>query len=510
MSKSESGIISRLAGQSGLVLLGNTFTLLVGFPFQIYLANKLGAHQFGVFGIFEVLAQTVGTLFSFGLGFTLVRYLPQHVRQGRHRHARHLLITVFTVTACAGIVAAAMVVIGNPVLLSWMPELRSYTGLFPLAAIMTWSGMMIWISQHALRAFFDMRYMIAMSSFLQLVVKVLIAILLLRLGWELAGYMVAVVVSATVALLGMLWGIHAHMKRLDRTDEAISPETRTSWLSYSRTMYGIYLLGIIGPPVERFLLAGVIDLASVGVLMAVRQLQIFLQVPLTIIATGVATLFVAAKAKNNLEEVKQLYYSATDWVCRLGFPLLFFLLFFGGDILAIYGPAFARDGQLPLMLLVGGQVLSLLAGPVDTMLNMLGHEKKMFRFSVVSNAIGFGCLLVLVPYWGLVGVAVGSILSMLYLNVAALRAIKKQFGINWWAARYARLVMPIGVLMGTLILIKLAGVVASASVLAALLFLSYGIFFGVYAWAGLSNEDREVLALLQEKIIMPAKRKGSD
>lgn len=509
MSKSEPGIVSRLAGQSGLVMLGNMFTLLVGFPFQIYLAHQLGAHQLGVFGIFEVLAQTVGALFSLGLGFTLVRYLPQHVGQGWNRHARHLLTTVFTVTACTGIVAAAMVVIGNPVLLSWMPELRAYAGLFPLAAIMTWAGMMIWISQHALRAFFDMRYMIAMSSFLQLVLKVLIAVVLLWRGWELMGYMVAVVVSATAALLGMLWGIHAHIKRLDRTAEAISSETRTSWLSYSRTMYGTYLLGIIGPPAERFLLAGVIDLASVGVLMAVRQLQIFLQVPLTIIATGVATLFVAAKARKDLHEIRQLYHTATDWVCRLGLPLLLFLLFFSGETLAIYGPAFARDGQWPLRLLVGGQVLSLLAGPVDTMLNMLGHEKKMFRFSVVSNAIGLGCLLVLVPYWGLVGVAVGSTLSMLYLNVAALRAIKKQFGINWWAARYARLMMPTGVLMGTLVLIKLAGAVASAWALAALLLLSYGIFFAVYAWAGLSNEDREVLALLQEKIMAPARRRGS-
>lgn len=509
MSNSGTGVVSRLAGQSGMVMLGNLFTLLVGFPFQVYLANKLGAHQLGVFGIFEVLAQTAGAVFSLGLGFTLVLYLPQHVGQGWHRHARNLLTTAFAVTACAGIVAAAMVAMGNPLLLAWMPELRPYVDLFPLAAIMTWTGMMIWISQHALRAFFDMRWMIAMSSFVQLLVKVLLAIVLLWLGWELKGYMLAVVVSAAVALTGMLLGIRAHVKRLERTTEAISRETKTSWLSYSRTMYGTYLLSIMSPPAERFLLAGVIDLASVGVLMAVRQLQMFLQVPLTIIATGVSTLLVAAKTGNNHHEVRQLYHTATDWGCRLGFPLLLFLLFFGGEILAIYGPAFARDGQLPLGLLVGGLVPGLMVGPVDTMLHTLGHERTLFRLSVVSHVIAFGCLLFLVPFLGLAGAVIGTTLSMLYLNLAALRTIKRKLGIPWWSVRYTRLMMPIGVLTGTLVMIKLIDVVASAWLLAALLPLSYGIFFGVYLSAGLTNEDREILSLLQGKILAPMQRTSS-
>lgn len=509
MSNSGTGIVSRLADQSGVVMLGNLFTLLVGFPFQVYLANKLGAHQLGVFGIFEVVAQTAAAVFGLGLGFTLVRYLPQHVGQGLHRHARNLLTTAFSVTACAGIVAAVLVAMGNRLLLAGMPELRPYVDLFPLAAIMTWLGMMIWISQHALRAFFDVRCMIAMSSFLQLLIKVLIAIALLWLGWELMGYMVAVVISAAVALTGMLLGIHAHVKRLSHTTESISRETKTSWLSYSRTMYGTYLLGIMSPPAERFLLAGMIDLASVGVLMAVRQLQMFLQVPLTIIATGVSALLVAAKTRNDIEEVGQLYHTATDWGCRLGFPLLLFLLFFGSETLAIYGPAFARDGQLPLTLLVGGLVISLMVGPVDTMLHMLGHERALFRLSVVSNVIALGCLLVLVPFLGLAGAVIGTTLSMLYLNFVALRTIKRELGIPWWSARYARLMIPIGFVMGALVMIKLAGVVTSVWLLVALLPLSYGIFFGVYACAGLSNEDREILALLQRKIMAPMRRTSS-
>lgn len=508
MSVNSRGIASRLASQSGLVMLGNIFTFVVGFPFQIYLARKLGAHQLGALGLFEVVALTIGPLFSFGLGFSLLRFVPQYIGQSQNHHVRRLVATVFASTMGTGFVAATMVIVSSPILLHLMPELHSYADLFPLAALMAFLGMMISISQQSLRAFFDMRNMIVMSSFLQLLIKVVITIALLGMGWALRGYMVAVVVSSTTALISMLWVIRFHVRRLKHTTEVVSSATKKSWLSYSQVMYGTYLLSVAGPFFERFLLASMIDLASVGVLLAIRQLQMFLQVPLTIISTGVAPMFVAAKAGDD-EAVKHTYYIATDWVCRLGLPLLFFMLFFGGEILAIYGSAFAMAGQFPLMLLVIAQILNLLTGPVGTMLEMIGHERKIFYFNVISNVIGFGCMLALVPFLGLVGIAVGAALSTLCFNVMTLLAMKKQLGINWWSARYARLVIPLGVVLFALALIKLTYTVAGAWMLAALLLLSYGIFFGVYACAGLSSEDREIVALLRGKIMPSTARDGS-
>lgn len=508
MSVLTHGIASRLVSQSGLVMLGNMFTLIVGFPFQIYIARKLGADQLGALGLFEVVALTIGPLFSFGLGFSLLRFVPLYAGQGQNRHVRRLVATVFGCTTCAGIVAAVMVMAGSPILLHLMPQLNLYSDLFPLAALMAFLGMLVSISQQALRAFFDMRNMIVMSSFVQLLIKVAITIFLLWLGWALTGYMIAVVVSSTVALIGMLWAIRAHVRRLESTTEDVSSDTRKSWWSYSRVMYGTYLLSVAGPFAERFLLAGLIDLASVGVLMAIRQLHMILQVPLTIITTGVAPMFVAAKARDNIEEVKHTYHIATDWACRLGLPLLIFLLFFGGEILAIYGPAFAKAGQFPLMLIVIAQIINLLTGPIGTMLEMLGFEKNVFRFNVISNAIIFGCLFALVSFLGLIGIAIGAALSSLYFNIATLFEMKKQLRINWWSARYVRLVMPIGSILFALAMIKLNCAVSGASMLAALLLLSYGIFFAVYACAGLSSEDREILSLLQEKIKSSFTRDG--
>jgi stage V sporulation protein B len=493
-------IIQRLAGQSGLIMLGNLFTLFVGFPFQIYLAKTLGAEQLGALGLFEAIAQTVGPLLGFGLGFTLVRFVPQQVELGQHRHVRMLMRQVYFLTTLCGIIGAVLVAVGGVLLLRWMPELVPYQDLFPLVGLMTLLGMLVGISQQALRAFFDIPHMVWISSFLQLSIKVAITIVLLWWGWALMGYLLAVVASAGVALLGMLWGVRKHLRRLAATQEEITPQTRKSWRAYASTMYGNTLLGIAAAPAERFLLAGTIDLASVGVLMAVRQLQAFPQVLLQVIITVIGPMFVAARTKGHQEEVEHIYHISTDWVCRLGFPLLVFLLVFGEQVLALYGAAFASAGRWPLFLLLLAQVVNLSCGPLGIMLNMLGHENRMLQLNTISNGIFFACLLLLVPFLGLLGVALGGLSSMLFLNLAAIHTMKRRLDIPWWSPRYQRLLLPLVVItLAALALSATSGVATAWSLVAALLGL-YLIFFMVYAMRGFSHEDREVYGLLLSRL----------
>ena len=60
--------------------------------------------------------------------------------------------------------------------------------------------------------------------------------------------------------------------------------------------------------------------------------------------------------------------------------------------------------------------------------------------------------------------------------------------------------MPIGVVLCVLLLVKFSGVdVGGPWRLVTLLFMSYAIFIGVYSCAGMSNQDREIIAILKGK-----------
>ena len=370
------GVASSLASRSGLILLGNLFMLITGIPLQIYLARTLGADQLGALGLFESIAQAAMFIFGFGLGFALVRFIPQHITLGQNQHVKKLLAKVFSMTLFGGIFAAILLTCSSHLLMSWVPKLLVYEHLFPFIGAMTVLGMLTGISKQALCAFLDIRFMVLVSSCLQITLKIFITVILLFWGMELMGYLLAVVLSAAFALAVMLWCLHGHIQRLGQTKEEVLNETRRNWWSYSRTMYADSLLDIAGAPAERFVLASLLNLASVGAVMVVRQLQSLPQVLLQIMVVAIAPMIVAANARNDMNEVKYLYQMATDWVCRLGFPLLIFLLVFGKEVLMLYGDTFAEMGRWPLLIMLAGQFVNLLTGPIGIMINMLGHEKK--------------------------------------------------------------------------------------------------------------------------------------
>ena len=492
MSDGSPAVASRLAGQSGLIMAGNAFTLLAGFPFQIYLARMLGAEQLGAFSLFDVIAQTVAAFAGLGLSYAMVRFIPEHAGSGQPRHVRQLLITAFSTTLLLGVCAGVAVAVLGARLADWLPELRPYLSLFPIAGAMALLAMLTGMSAQALRGFLDIRWMVFVASFLQLTLKIAIAVALLSLGWALRGYMIAVVASLLLAFGGMAWGLSRHLARLGHADDHVLPETRRMWWSYAYTMYASSLLGMAVVPVERFLIGGVLDLASLGIWTAVRMLQSLPQAFLQIVITVVAPMFVGAKGKDGSREVADLYRIGTDWVCRLAFPLLIFLATFGDQVLGLYGSQFSSAGYWALLILLVGQVVNLATGPVGAILYMLGQEKLMLRISLLSDGLFFAFLLVLTPALGLVGASAASALATICSNLAGVQVMRRQLGIRWWSARYRRLAVPIGICIAASLAADHIGMVHNAFALGLSLVATYAIFFVAYASRGLTSEDKAI------------------
>lgn len=486
-------------------MAGNLFTLLVGLPFQIYVARTLGADVYGAFGLFDTIAQTTAALFGIGLATTVVRFVPHDIELGRTGRARILLRTVYRATTVLGVVAVVLLFVGRGYLNLWLPELRQFSRLFPFVVAMVLLAMLNGLSTQALRAFFDIRGMVFFSSILQLILKVGLAVLLFWWGFRLGGYLSAVVFSGAASLLGMLWVLQRHVGRLPPAREDEGDGEPAHWWSFARVMYFTSLVGIAVPLLERVILAKTIDLSSVGVLMAVLQLQSLPVVLLQVIITVIAPMFVVARARDDVEEARQLFHISVDWIGRVSIPLLVFLIAFGGDILARFGPTFAALGYVPLIILVGAQAVNLLTGPVGAMMNMMGEERMMFRLGMGANVALLLFVLVFASAFGLLGLALARAGSVVGSNLLTLSLARRKLGIRWWSSRYGRLAIPIAACVA-------CGLVSSYEFdLSALwhfvlaLVAIYGVFVLTYLMRGLSPEDKEVI----ESVILRFRRQAA-
>jgi len=88
------------------------------------------------------------------------------------------------------------------------------------------------------------------------------------------------------------------------------------------------------------------------------------------------------------------------------------------------------DSYIPLLILLGGQVVSSAAGSVALLLNMTGYERDAATRMAVAATLNIPLNLVLVPTWGIEGAAAATAVSMGAWNVMLWWRVRQRLGIN--------------------------------------------------------------------------------
>lgn len=501
MSQNRSNTANRLGGQAALFLLGNVFTLLLGFPLQIYVARMLGAGGLGTFSLIEGGVGLIAGLLGFGLAPTLVKFIPAHLERGEHACIRKLLVKGAIILLAAGCMAYGLLLLALPIVSEVWPVLADHRAVLAVMGLLIPLSLMVFFLQQGLRGFQEIRHMVLGSSFLQLTVKAALAVLLLAMGFHLMGYVWAVVVSVLCACAWMGFGLWKKFAALPKSPNADCKEQEKAWRNFARVQYTGLLLGMGTQYLDRFLLGIFVGTAPIGVLVVAKQLQqmpvIFLQMFLAV----AAPMFSLAHARGDARERQHIYHLITDWVVRLSAPLFIFFLFFAEPLLGLYGQEFASEGKYALWILLAGQAINLGSGPLGAMLNMSGSEGFMLRLAVYEVAISMLSFVVLVPGFGLTGAAVAITISIVFQNLVALWAARSKLGIRWADRRYLGWIVPFAasflVAVGALML---GPQKPGAGLLVLYLVLLYGVFHGVSLARGLHEDDRELLSHLRTKL----------
>ena len=492
---------TRLGRQVIFFFLGNVFTLLLGFPLQIYVARMLGAGGLGTFSLIEGGVGLVAGLLGFGLAPTLVKFIPAHLERGEHACIRKLVVKGALVLLAAGCMAYGLLLLVLPVVSEVWPVLADHRAVLAVMGLLIPLSLIVFFLQQGLRGFQEIRYMVLGSSFLQLTVKAALAVLLLAMGFHLIGYVWAVVASVLCACAWMGVGLWRKLAAVPKFTNADCKGQEKAWRNFAGIQYTGSLLGMGTQYLDRFLLGLFVGATPVGVLVVVKQLQqmpvIFLQMFLAV----AAPMFSAAHARGDAHERQHIYHLTTDWVVRLSAPLFIFFLFFAEPLLRLYGQEFALEGKYALWILLAGQAVNLSFGPLGNMLNMSGSEGFLLRLAIYEAAISMVSFVVLVPNFGLTGAAAAITISIVFQNVAALLTARSKLGIRWADRRYLGWIAP----FATAFLVAVGALMLGpqkpgAGLLVLYLVLLYGVFHGASMAQGLHEDDRELLAHLRTKL----------
>ncbi|MGH6846056.1 MAG: oligosaccharide flippase family protein [Methylocella sp.] len=496
-----------VAGQTIVVFAGNVFTLVAGLPFQIYVARALGVNQLGLFGLVEAAVVTLSGFVSFGIAQTAVRFIPEYLAKGEHGHIRKLALLATLALTATGVALASCIVLLSAPVMAWFGIAPADAKLVNVMAITAPIGLLTFLYQQILRGFQEIVIMIAGTSFVALMVKIVLAIIFFQAGWGVRGYAWAVVGGGAAALAFMIAGAMRLISRLDRPAAAASVPLG-HWARYASISYATGQTSNIVMHLDRFILGATIGPEAVATLMVVRQLQ---QLPTTfhqMFLAVVAPMFAGANGTDAAARRQTLYHLTTDWVMRLALPLILFLAVFGGSLLHLYGAEFRVNGTPLLLLCLVAVSITIASGPAGSLMSMSGLEAPLLRISVLGSALLVTLYALAIPLAGLLGVGVSLIASTLFVNLSAFTVMRRRLALRWWSARYATWPLSGGLTLAALLSLRPAlgwesdvPVISLGVSLAA----AYGSFLAGNLLQGMSDDDRAVFDALITKLGLTSK-----
>jgi len=142
-------------------------------------------------------------------------------------------------------------------------------------------------------------------------------------------------------------------------------------------------------------------------------------------------LFSEMHAKNNELKIQQLYLTASRYIVALLLPICVGATLVGGDFIGVWvGEQYQRDADTIILLLVVYMVLPFL-NPLSTRyLTAIGKHGLLAKLYPVSASVNLIASIIFVQYWGIIGVAVGSVISVFLLFPIVLKSSCGYLGIT--------------------------------------------------------------------------------
>lgn len=398
------------------------------FILEVLLARTLNAHGYGLYATVIAWLQVLSMVALLGSNHLLLRFVPAYVatEQWSLLHGVLRQCGRGTLVVSGGIIFLAVVVL---------------TGLSDrLTSELRWA-FLIGIAALPLHALSVQRqsilrglHRVASALAPEYIVRPLLLILLVSgLTWALKISISAPVVLAmngaaigVAFLLGWYWQRRAMPAMVLQS----SPATQSrEWLQVAVPLFLITSMQLLIVRMDIILLGGLAGREQAGIYAAASRVADLVVFALAAANAIVAPMISSLHARNDMEKLQRLMALLAKGVLIFTTPLVLLVGFLGHNILGIFGAGY-QMGYVPLLILVCGQAVNALSGPVDFLMYMTGHQKQSLHILALATLLNLVLNLALIPFYGLVGAAIATASTTVFWNLLMRRFVRSHLGVE--------------------------------------------------------------------------------
>ncbi|MCZ6772523.1 MAG: flippase [Proteobacteria bacterium] len=409
------------------VLIAKASGLLTAFLVQIPLTRALGAESYGVYVFVLSWVAIASIIAGLGMDTTLVRYLPTYITEKKWGQLKGIVTFGFggVLTAC---VLLTIIVYGTG--LAFDARDLSFFAFVPVGAALLFVLAISQLVKATLRGL----QRVLLTEILESIIRplLLLAIFLLFFYGFSAIDAHLVMWANVLATLAVLTFLSLHLwRRLPAPVKGAQPDFSEwpEWIGLALPMIlmagislllnrtDIIMLGIIAGPAEAGIYAigsRFAELATLG-LVAVN----------TVLAPRISELFHSKQP----EQLQNLLKAAAWFNLVFTVCVAVLLTVLGSFLLALFGEGFS-GAYIPMLILLGGQMINALAGSVGYLMILTGRQNEaatvMFFVLILNIAGNF----LLIPIYGMNGAAIATGISIVFWNVLLFVRVIRSLHLN--------------------------------------------------------------------------------
>lgn len=499
------GNVRTVAKGAGVVFAGTLAGSGLRYALQVIIARGLGVELFGIFVLALTIFKILVMLSEMGLPNGVVRFVAVYRGMNDPGRIKGIISDSLRISLPVSLAIGTFIFLFSAVLAEKVfrkPGLSMALKIFAFAVpFTTVTSMLI----YAVQGFKILKYKMIVREIFEPLSRLVLVSLILAAGWKLGGVLlVYLVVSIMVSGLAFHY-LRRVFPRIGHKEIVPVFETRKLF-SFSWPLLFVFFFGILMTWMDTVMLALFRPSADVGLYGAALRTAWLCSIIMTAFHSAFVPISADLHNRGKTHELSSLFKTVSKWNLLVSFPLCFWFMFYGTEILGIFGPSFGAGAEILAVLSLSWLVHSAMSS-AGIILTTSGKTKMQLLNVSILLMLNIILNYLLIPPLGGFGAALATAVSILLFDVISVIEVAVILNMIPFRVDFLKILLAGGGSVSFLVLMRLIIFPGTASLImvfaAGLIFTL--LYAGIIFLLGISTEERMVF----REIFKRLKRTGN-
>ena len=421
---SEASLTKRLAGT---IFIIRVVSAGLAYLSQILLARWMGGSDYGVYVYVWTWVLLLGSMMDFGISVSAQKLIPEYRTRGEHALLRGFLSgsrwMTFVASSIVSLLLAGVVKLLSP----WIEA----GAVVPLTiGCLTLPAFVVANTQDGIARSHDWMRLGLMPQFVvrqSLIIGFTAGAFALGFHLGAAAAMLASAAAVWIAMIGQMIVMNRRLR--DTIETGPKAYDFRGWLAVSLPILMVEGFYLLLSYTDVLLLQQFRSSEEVGVYFAVVKTLALVSFIHYAMSATTAHRFAEYHATGDRAKLSAYVAHAIQWTFWPSLAATTLLLIFGKPLLWLFGPQFVAGYDIMFIAAIGLVVRSAI-GPVERLLNMLGHQHACALAYASAFAMNVVLCVLLIPRFGSHGAAAATSLALVFETVLLFWIVRRRLGLH--------------------------------------------------------------------------------